>query len=400
MVNASKFIESGEIELSLHIEAEENGRVKLHATVRDTGIGIPEDKLSTIFDPFRQADGSMTRKYGGAGLGLSICKQISHLMEGDIWVESEVDRGSTFHFTAWLEKAEQTDTDRRYQPLILRGSKALIADDNQRSREILTRILTSAGMEVVALNNGEGVVSRLQEALEAHDSFGLAIIDIQMPGLSGYEVARAIRDAKSSISTCPVIALSSLMEQDASKCRQAGFNTFLSKPILRDKLLQVIERLLEDGGYKEKEGKVLREKTMTQYSVLEDMKRPVAILLVEDNLVNQKLAKMILTKAGCRVEVANNGKEAVQKVTASTDDFDLIFMDVQMPEMDGLEATEAIRQSGFESIPIVAMTAHAMKGDREICLEAGMNDYITKPIKREVVFEMIKKWVSGSPYES
>jgi len=190
------------------------------------------------------------------------------------------------------------------------------------------------------------------------------------------------------------------MEQDASKCRQAGFNTFLSKPIRRDKLLQVIERFLEDGRYNEKEGKVLREKTMTQYSVLEDMKRPVAILLVEDNLVNQKLAKMILTKAGCRVEVANNGKEAVQKVTASTDDFDLIFMDVQMPEMDGLEATEAIRQSGFESIPIVAMTAHAMKGDREICLEAGMNDYITKPIKREVVFEMIKKWVSGSPYES
>jgi two-component system sensor histidine kinase/response regulator len=395
MVNASKFTESGEIELSLDIEAEESDRVKLHATVRDTGIGIPEDKLSAVFEPFRQADGSMTRKYGGTGLGLSICRQISRLMDGDIWAESELNRGSIFHFTAWLGKAEQMETVTRLRPPSLRGRKVLIVDDNRRNLEILTHVLASAGMGVVALNNGQGVAPAVQEAQEAEDSFDLAVIDIQMPGMSGYEVAKAIRDSKSLIRTLPMIALSLLMERDAKKCRQAGFDGFLSKPVRRNKLLQMVEKLLGEGAPRGEEDNGVREKIMIQHEVPKEMKRPFGILLVEDNPVNQKLAKMMLTKAGYRVEVANNGKEAVEKYTASPKDFDLIFMDVQMPEMDGLEATKAIRQSGFDDIPIVAMTAHAMKGDREICLEAGMNGYITKPIKREVVFEVLEKWLLG-----
>jgi len=391
MGNASKFTESGEIELSLDIEAEEADRVKLHAAVRDTAMGIPEDKRSSIFDPFQQADGSMTRKYGGTGLGLSICKQISHLMDGDIWVESEENKGSIFHFTAWLGKTDQIDAARRLDPLSLRGRKVLIVDDNSRNLEILTHILESAGMEVVALKGGEGVLPILHKNLE--NPIDLCISDIQMPGMTGYELAKMIRHDEGPIGDLPMIALSSLMERDARLCKESGFDGFLSKPIHREKLFQMMVRLIGDTNVKAKDTDGARKEIITQYSLREEMKHSVCILLVEDNLVNQRLAKIMLTKAGYQVAVANNGREAVEKYTASPNDFDLIFMDVQMPEMDGLEATKAIREKGFDTVPIVAMTANAMKGDREKCLESGMNDYITKPIKRELVFEVLEKWV-------
>ena len=393
MGNASKFTESGEIELSLDIEAEEGDRVKLHATIRDTAIGIPKDKLSSIFDPFRQADDSMTRKYGGTGLGLPICKQISHLMDGDIWVESEVNKGSIFHFTSWLGKTEQIETSGKLRSLTLRGRKILIVDDNLRNLEILTHILVSAGMGVLAVRNGEEVIPILHKTLEAGNPFDLCISDIQMPVMSGYEVAKRIRGDKTPISNIPMIALSSLMERDARLCKEAGFDGFLSKPIHREKLFQMIARLMGVDKVNSQGTEGIRKRIITQYSLLEEMKHSVCILLAEDNPVNQKLAKIMLSKAGYQVAVANNGREAVERYMESPKDFDLIFMDVQMPEMDGLEATKAIREKGFDTIPIVAMTAHAMKGDREKCLEAGMDDYITKPIKRELVFEVLEKWV-------
>ena len=395
MGNASKFTESGEIELSLDVEAEDDGRVKLHATVRDTAVGIPEDKLSDIFDPFQQADGSTTRKYGGTGLGLSICKQISRLMRGDVWAESEVNKGSIFHFTSWHGKAEQIEAAMILRPLPLRGRRVLIVDDNLRNLEILTHILESAGIEAIGLKNGEEAVPTLQKTLKAGNPFDLCISDIQMPGMSGYEVAKAIRDDESPIRDLPMIALSSLMERDARLCKEAGFDGFLSKPIHRDKLFKMMVRLIGEVKTNAQDTAGIRKKIITQYSLLEEMKHSVRILLAEDNPVNQKLAKIMLTKAGYQVEVANNGKEVVEKYTASPKDFDLIFMDVQMPKMDGLEATKTIRQKGFDTIPIVAMTAHAMKGDREMCLGAGMDDYIAKPIKREVVFEVLEKWVFG-----
>ena len=393
MGNASKFTESGEIELSLDIESEEGDRVKLHATIRDTAIGIPKDKLSSIFDPFRQADDSMTRKYGGTGLGLPICKQISHLMDGDIWVESEVNKGSIFHFTSWLGKTEQMETSGKLRSLTLRGRKILIVDDNLRNLEILTHILVSAGMGVLAVRNGEEVIPILHKTLEAGNPFDLCISDIQMPVMSGYEVAKRIRGDKTPISNIPMIALSSLMERDARLCKEAGFDGFLSKPIHREKLFQMIARLMGVDKVNSQGTEGIRKRIITQYSLLEEMKHSVCILLAEDNPVNQKLAKIMLSKAGYQVAVANNGKEAVERYMESPKDFDLIFMDIQMPEMDGLEATKAIREKGFDTIPIVAMTAHAMKGDREKCLEAGMDDYITKPIKRELVFEVLEKWV-------
>ncbi|MEA1991931.1 MAG: response regulator, partial [Thermodesulfobacteriota bacterium] len=437
MGNSSKFTESGEIELSLDIEEEKDDQVKLHAAIRDTGIGIPKDKLSAIFSTFHQADGSITRKYGGTGLGLSICRKISELMGGDVWAESQ-SHGSVFHFTAWFKKVEDKEI-RKFTPVSLIGRKALIIDDNQTNLNILTHILESVGMRVVALENGTDVVPTLTNALESGNPFDSCIIDIQMPGMSGYEVVKQIRRYDSQPATrnsqpatrnpqpatrIPLLALSSLMERDARKCEEAGFDGFLSKPIRREKLYRMLERMI---GKREGEGKkdeAVKEKIITQYSFREEMKHSVRILLAEDNPVNQKLAKMMLTKAGYQVEVAKNGKEAVEKYTASPENFDLIFMDVQMPEMDGLEATKAIRKreeqlkaqgsklkakdgassdelsalsfqhsARSERVPIVAMTAHAMKGDREKCIEAGMDDYIGKPIKRELVFEVLEKWV-------
>jgi CheY-like chemotaxis protein len=212
-----------------------------------------------------------------------------------------------------------------------------------------------------------------------------------MPDMDGFAVAAGIRTSDAPWSQIPLIALSGSLERDAQRCEKAGFNGFLSKPVRREKLLQMIGRVLRDSEAQSGAGPDGKEKIHTQYSVREDLKHSVRILLVEDNLVNQKLAKLMLGKAGYQVDVASNGVEAVERYTSAPDDFDLIFMDVQMPEMDGKEATQAIRQKGHDRVPIIAMTAHAMKGDREMCLEAGMNDYITKPIKREAVFSIIEK---------
>jgi len=408
MGNAPKFTESGEIELSLNIEEDKDTQVKLHAKVRDTGIGIPKDKLYAIFTPFKQADGSTTRKYGGTGLGLSICKKISEIMGGKVWAESSAD-GSVFHFTAWFGKAEEQKAG-RFTHISLSGKKALIVDDNQTNLNILSHTLELVGMHTAALTNGEDVVPALKHAVKAGNPFDCCILDIQMPGMSGYDVARQIRNCEMSIVTgrssfqMPIIALSSLMERDAKKCEKAGFNAFLNKPIRKKKLYRIIEKVLEEKTEKKDthhSQPATHDSIITHYSLREEMKHSVRILLAEDNLVNQKLAKIMLTKAGYKVEVANNGKQAVEKYTKFPDDFDLILMDVQMPGMDGLEATREIRKwennhstaQSLKHIPIIALTANAMRGDREKCLEAGMDDYATKPIKRELVFEILEKWV-------
>ena len=392
MGNAPKFTDAGEIELSLYVEEEKDDRIKVHAKIRDTGIGVPRNKLSTIFEPFKQADGSTTRKYGGTGLGLSICKKIAELMDGEVWAESEENEGSTFHFTAWLEESGGRDT-KRINPATLSHKKALIVDDNPTNLKILAHYLETAGMETVSLTGGKDVLKTLQKPSDGEKPFDLIISDIQMPGMSGYDVAAEIKKSTSEIQNLPLVALSSLMERDAKKCEAAGFDAFLSKPIRREKLYRMLERLLGEKQYDSEKADAEKTKIVTQYSIREEIKHSLCVLLVEDNPVNQKLAKLMLAKGGYQVAVAGNGREAVEKFTASPNDFDLILMDIQMPEMDGIAATESIRSKGFDTIPIVAMTAHAMKGDREMCLEAGMDDYITKPIRRETVFQMIEKWI-------
>ena len=387
--NAPKFTDEGEISISLQLDGETTDRVKLHAVIQDTGIGIPADKLDAIFEPFQQADNSTSRKYGGTGLGLSICKQIANMMGGEAWVKSAPGKGSTFHFATWMQKSANQPA-RLALPSILAGKHVLVVDDHPGTRQVLHKLLTGAHVTVTCLDEGKKVLPALKKARSGDRPVDICLIDLKMPDMDGYQVAAKIH---AGFDPPPrLIAISSALERDAAKCEAAGFHGFQPKPVRRERLLQMIGRLLGEGsGAQAGNGKSW--KMHTQYSVREAMKHSVSILLAEDNPVNQKLAVMMLGKAGYQVEVAANGREAVEKFSAAPDRYDLIFMDIQMPEMDGKEACTHLRAMGYTQVPIVAMTAHAMKGDREKCLEAGMNDYVTKPIRRERVFDIIAKYV-------
>lgn len=388
--NAAKFTEKGEIELSIDIDEETENEIFLHCRVRDTGIGLPESKLESIFEAFKQADGSTTRKYGGTGLGLSICRKIGSLMGGRVWAESSEGEGATFHFTARMKKAVRQKQGIDYLES-LKGLNLLVVDDNRANNEILRSVLEKVGVKVTTLLNPLEAVAVLTHAENEGTPFDFAILDIIMPAMSGYELVEAIRHSGLKSRDIPLLAYTSSTEKIASKCREVGFNAFLTKPARRMILYRTIAKTLGSTGQEE----VAQESCnlITQYSVREELKQSVRILLAEDNLVNQKLATMMLTKAGYKVEVAENGKKAFDLYQAKPNDYDIILMDVQMPEMDGLEATRQLRSAGHSSVPIVAMTANAMKGDREICIEAGMDDYITKPIKRDIVFKILEKWL-------
>ncbi|MEW6219069.1 MAG: response regulator [Thermodesulfobacteriota bacterium] len=387
MGNAPKFTDQGEIELAASVAEETVDGIRLYLTVRDTGIGIPEDKQAKIFEAFEQADGSTSRQYGGTGLGLSICKKISQAMRGDVWVTSQVGVGSTFHFTCWLGRAPEAAVART-RPAELTGRRALVADDNRNHLQILAHLLQAAGMEATALEQPGAVLTVLQDAFREGRPFDLAVLDVQMGDLSGMELARQIR-ARQDLAGLPLVALSSTVERISRQCQEAGFNAFTTKPVRRQRFLDILGTTLTKGV--PDVGPRAERDLVTNHNVTEERKRQVMILLVEDNPVNQKLALRMLTNGGYQVEVAANGQEAVDKVTANR--YDLVFMDVRMPIMDGREATALIRQKGFDRLPIVAMTAEAMKGDEEKCLAAGMNDYISKPIKREKVFDVVNRWV-------
>lgn len=388
--NSAKFTQKGELELTINVEEEDEKNITLHCLIRDTGIGIAADKCESIFEAFKQEDGSTTRKYGGTGLGLSICRKIASLMEGKVWAESVQGEGTTFHFIAKMRKSSVSHAKKLSQ-LDIKGTKMLIVDDNKANNDIIEHILTNAGIEATALQDETMAMQTLAQAEEDGKPFDLVIIDLQMPIISGFELARMIRDSDLQAKDIPFLAYTSSTEKLASKCKEAGFSAFLSKPARRSILLRTLSRTLGHGSDEDEARE--DKKLVTQYSVREEIKQSVSILLVEDNLVNQKLATMILKKAGYSVDVAANGKIAIDMFSSDPEKYDTILMDVQMPEMDGHEATRQIRKLGFTDIPILAMTANAMKGDRELCLESGMNDYITKPIKRDIVFNMLDKWL-------
>ncbi|MCX5830028.1 MAG: PAS domain S-box protein [Deltaproteobacteria bacterium] len=399
--NAVKFTEAGEIGVDLGVDGGEDDRVRLHIKVRDTGIGIPIDKLEFIFGSFQQVQGESTRRYGGTGLGLSISRELASMMNGSLWAESEPGRGSVFHFTVACEGA----TAPREEPVLfasLQGKRVLVVDDHPANLDILGHLLRRQGMVATLLSKSTDVEATILRAAAEGKPFELAIIDIQMPGMDGYETARLIRHLEEKIPRIPLLAFSSSTEGMLRRFQEAGFNAYLRKPVRRKTLIDVLGRII---GEREHAGVDESEILVTEQSVSSNLKQEVLILLVEDNPDNQLLMKRILTKAGYNIEIAGNGREAVEAYRQAPERYDLILMDIQMPEMDGYGATEAIRalegirgsaENGAapKSVPIVALTAHAMVTEREQCLSRGMNDYMTKPIKREKLFEMIRRWVA------
>jgi len=389
MGNATKFTEKGEIELFLDLDEEDEQGIKLHVTVKDTGIGIPKKKIKQIFEAFKQADDSTSTRYGGSGLGLSICKQIANLMKGDIWVESKVDKGSTFHFTAWMEKSLRKPI-REKTIENLAAKRALLVDNNPANIEIISHALEQVDMKVDQVAKPADALAKLKKPLSNGQGYHICLINIQLLEESGLDLAKEIRNQELPLKEILLLAYCSTTAIRCIKFRESGFNGFLPPPIYKKTIHKMVGHLFakqHTADNKKQSGELV-----TRHSILEEKKHSLHILLAEDNPINVKLASHLLEKAGYQITVAPNGEKVIEIYSKNPQQYDLIFMDIQMPKMNGLEATEALRKKGFKEMPIVAMTAQAMQGDRERCLQAGMNDYISKPIKREIVYQMVKKW--------
>ena len=374
--NAIKFTESGEISLQVCKLSEAEGRVVLEFSVRDTGIGIPEDTRDAIYQAFVQADSSFSRRFGGTGLGLAIASQLIAMMGGRINLVSELGKGSTFTFTAHFGVASvPVEARDRVAVESLRGLSVLIVDDNATNRRILDTLMKSWEMKPVLAESGETALQALHEAATAEGPFRLVLVDSHMPGMDGFALVERIRENPAFAASTFMMLTSVGQRGDAARCRRLGVSAYLSKPIGQTELLDAVLRVLAIHPTS-----CGNTSLITQHSLAEQ-RRHLRILLAEDNPVNQRLAIRLLEKQGHSVVACNNGREALQALKQDT--FDLLFMDIQMPEMDGLATTRAVRQNEAQGsrIPIVAMTAHAMQGDRQRCIAAGMDGYVTKPIQ-------------------
>jgi CheY-like chemotaxis protein/HPt (histidine-containing phosphotransfer) domain-containing protein len=389
--NAIKFTDSGEVVVDVQRELATDGDVQLHFTVADTGIGIPKEKRADIFGVFEQVDSSMRRRHGGTGLGLAISSRLVRLMGGRIWVESEQGQGSRFHFTArFAVVSDETAIAKLAEPDVVHDMRVLVVDDNATNCRILEEMLSNWGMAPVVVTRPEEVLQRLGAARQAGTPFRLVLTDAHMPHIDGFSLAEQIKEKAEMGSTVIMMLTSGDRPGDISRCEQLGISAYLLKPIKQSELFNAILMALgitelEAGGEPETARRSSRHGRLR-------------ILLAEDSLVNQKLAVRLLEREGHEVLVAHNGKEAVAAARVGV--FDLVLMDVQMPEMDGLEATAMIRaleKTSGGHLPIVAMTAHAMKGDREMCLEAGMDEYVAKPIRRKQFFETIDRVLDHFP---
>jgi CheY-like chemotaxis protein/nitrogen-specific signal transduction histidine kinase len=391
--NAIKFTNEGEVVLKVQLDATEGEDRILEFIVSDTGIGIPVEKQALIFEPFSQADTSTTRKYGGTGLGLTISSRLVEMMGGRIRVESLVGRGTQFHFTIRLGvvDARAIDIGEIASPELLRNVKVLVVDDNRTNLRILEGMLKRWEMKPTSVEGGEEALAQLSTARTAGEPFGLILTDMHMPKMDGFSLVENIR-RRPELSTITIMMLTSAGHRgDAARCQELGVAAYLLKPIRQSELREAIARVL---GAKEQKGAI---PLITRYS-LQDARDPATflrVLLAEDNAVNQRLAVRLLEKRGHRVVVAGNGREALEALEKES--FDLVLMDVQMPEMDGLAATVAIREkeNGTDThLPVVALTAHAMKGDRERCLTAGMDGYLSKPIRPPELDAILETYVA------
>ncbi len=385
--NAIKFTDYGEVAVNVDVDTKVGERIRLRFEVRDTGIGIQTENRALIFEAFAQADGSTTRKFGGTGLGLSISARLVKLMEGEIQVQSDPGRGSCFHFTACFGPDGVVEPRDAPDPSI-EGVRVLIVDDNATSRRVLADLLTRWNMKPAALETGWEALAALRHEAES-SPFSLVLIDAHMPGMSGFELAREIRNAPGVTGALLMMLTSNERAEDIQRCQALGISGYLTKPVRHAELRSAMSVALarhtiatpnDPGADVAALAFALREPHVA-----------MRILLAEDNVVNQRVVRGILEKSGHSAVLARNGIEAVEKFHGEK--FDLVLMDVQMPEMGGFEATAKIRETeGACRTPIVALTAHAMSGDRERCLDAGMDDYLAKPIHSSALIAMIEKY--------
>jgi PAS domain S-box-containing protein len=389
--NAIKFTHKGEVAIRVSVTEKTDVRVTLHFEVRDTGIGIPNDKVTTLFSPFTQVDGSTTRKYGGTGLGLSISKQLAELMGGRIGVDSEEGKGSTFWFSAVLDRQPGGRAFLVVEDFA--GTRVLVVDDHVTNRMLMTTLLRSWGCDPIEAEDGETALRALRGAFAAGSPYRIALIDMHMPDMDGEMLGSRIK-ADPELSGTALIMVTSLGQRgDAKRLESVGFSGYLVKPVregkLRDMLCLILNSKTEPADSPEK-------MILTSHSFPAHRRR---ILIAEDNVTNQLVALKLLEKLGYRADVAANGEEAITALQSIP--YDLVLMDCQMPEMDGFEATRLIRRgeagTARASIPIIAMTARAMQGDREKCLEAGMNDYMSKPVDPAALAKALDRWLTRRP---
>ncbi|MBC8548715.1 MAG: response regulator, partial [Candidatus Brocadiales bacterium] len=394
--NSIKFTKDGEVAITLTLAGETDSHVTVRFDVRDSGIGIPADRMDRLFKSFSQADNSTTRKFGGTGLGLIISKQIVELMKGQIGVESEEGIGSTFWFTVVLEKQPYYQQHVPTEPGDIENMHVLVADNNSTNQYLLRKYLESWHCRVEEAGSTEEIMEILHAAANEGDPFKIALFDYCIPGVDVGSLCKEIK-ADTQLNDVILVMLTSLGKRgDAERFHKLGIAAFLPRPVKQSQLFDCLRIVTGNRPGIEKNS---TRQIVTQYSIAEERKRRVRILLAEDNIVNQKIALHILhKKLGYNVDAVTNGKEAIETLKSS--DYDLVLMDCQMPEMDGYETTSIIRDKSSavrnHSIPVIAMTANAMKGDREKCLEAGMDDYVTKPINVNKLSESIERHLSDS----
>ncbi|MEI6668652.1 MAG: response regulator [Acidobacteriota bacterium] len=400
--NAIKFTQAGEVAVHVSLVSQDEHRALLRFAVRDTGIGIPKDKIDRLFEKFSQVDGSTTRRYGGTGLGLAISKQLAEMMGGEAGVASQEGLGSEFWFTSRLE-IQAGEAAPEPGPLAeLTGVRALIVDDNRTNREILVVRMRSWGLRTADVADGPGALRSLHQGLADNDPFRLALIDMQMPDMDGEQLGRAIQ-AEQRLAPTRMIMLTSLgVGGDAKRFEAIGFSGYATKPIRHRELKAILSLALARGESADRSPRPIatRDDARQVRDLFRD--RKARVLVAEDNVTNQQVAVAILTKLGLRADVVANGIEALEAL--HTIPYDLVLMDVNMPEMDGLEAARRIRDASTpvinHRIPILAMTASAMQGDREGCLQAGMDDYVSKPVAPLALAEVLEKWLpkAHAPY--
>jgi signal transduction histidine kinase/ligand-binding sensor domain-containing protein/CheY-like chemotaxis protein len=399
--NAIKFTVRGEVVVRVEVESIAAREACLHFSVRDTGIGIAPNQQQAIFEPFVQGDGSTTRRFGGTGLGLAISMRLVKLMGGRIWLESEPGNGSTFHFTArcGLQRASRVRV-KPLQPTSLRGLQVLVVDDNATNRRLLEEILRNWEMKPTVVSSGTEAMAVMERALENGECFPLVLVDAMMPEMDGFSLAEQIKRHPELASATIMMLSSADRSTDAARCREVGVAKYLTKPVKQSELLDTLLNTLGTIAMDEQRSGSCDEASDDPVSNQHAADR-LRILVAEDNAVNQRVALRILEKQGHEVTVVGNGREALTAV--SRQEFDVVLMDVQMPEMGGFEATAKMRQlekTTGHHVPIIAMTAHAMKGDRERCLEVGMDSYVAKPIQAKEVLKVIDETLGRVPRDS